>query len=315
MDLARRDDRGMTVLHVAAARRGTDAKDDGRSLVQLLIDTGADILARDAMQMTVLHHLVAGGRRSRRGITESRAADIARVVAAAPGLVLAVNDQGETPLHLALGQSANLENAHALIKAGADVKAHVGSTGDGLLHLLFRQEWVVGPKGDVQIRVKSDRRRTVDATDEADEGADMLQRLLEMGLDINARNSQGKTPVFGLFERSEEWAKDADEVRSGRKTTDSDSKAAEREEVICDLLEAQGVNWTVTDSKGATLLHIVAGGDAQMGDFDAQATRRVRWFRFLMSRGVDLDAEDEQHRTPLDVAASKGREELLELVR
>ncbi|KAH6691371.1 hypothetical protein F5X68DRAFT_252304 [Plectosphaerella plurivora] len=38
------DDSGMTVLHVAAVRRGTDSEDVGRSLVQVLLDAGANVL-------------------------------------------------------------------------------------------------------------------------------------------------------------------------------------------------------------------------------------------------------------------------------
>ena len=69
------------------------------------------------------------------------------------------------------------------------------------------------------------------------------------------------------------------------------------------------MDFFAVNEKGETLLHVVAGNVTTFW------RHQVPRFRFLMEKGLDPVAEDGSQRTPLDVAAGVGANDILELFR
>ncbi|KAH8894183.1 ankyrin [Thozetella sp. PMI_491] len=302
LEMEARDSCGMTIFLFP----GKDL------LIPMLIDLGADVRALSSR----LHYAM------------SHSPDIRSLIAAAPELVHAVDDEGKTPLHVAFENSATLADAtliDTLIEAGSDVLALVKSTGDTLLHLLFRDTWTVDPHGEVQVG-QDHGADYKDAEDEKMKPKSLLHRLIDMGLGVNARNKAGETPIFAFFQHGVVEA-ELDLPALPRRPTaqqmaeDSFARAAvleqaalEKEHVVWQLFDDMGVDWAVVNNKGETLLHVVAAAD-ERDHYDTAPARRVARFQFLMGKGLDPMQEDRDHRTTLDVAAAHEREEILALFK
>ena len=125
--------------------------------VQELIDSGADLDARDSQGFTALHRAAAAG----------KAADVTALSGAGADVNAMTRDGRLTPVHVAIWRRAGLVTVRALIAAGADVDAAdwLGSTA---LHRAARDS------------------RTAPG---------VVQALLEAGADANARDSLWRTPL------------------------------------------------------------------------------------------------------------------------
>ncbi|KAH7129517.1 ankyrin repeat-containing domain protein, partial [Dactylonectria estremocensis] len=293
---------GMTVLHVVASKAVRQHVVDNMTLLQMLIDTGVNVHARDKAGMTVLHHLITGSHSPYQDVHLRGNPDIKRVIRAAPELLHAIDNRGRTPLHTALDcRFVNVKDVYELIEAGSDITVLVESTGGNALHLLFGQPWVVNLNGEVR---KCDEDKT-----------SVLQRLVEGGVNVNARNKQGKTPIFGLFAHAEVNIEVVPQERSEytlERQLLEDMASVEKESLIWQFLDRLGVDWTAESKWGTSLLHVVA----ECGNYgEMESTKRVQRFQFLMSKGLDAMKKDNKHRTPLDVAAAAGREEILALFK
>ena len=107
----------------------------------------------------------------------------------------------------------------------------------------------------------------------------MFQRFLHLHVPINARTKRGETPLF-LYLRS-----------SGAKVADAPW-----------FLKA-GADPFATSGTGQGLLHVVAEKQEFRSDFLMQEKDlRLEIFKSLMEQGLDATREDDQRRTPLDLA-------------
>lgn len=319
---AREDDSGMTLL-LSACSKGKvfvpPTKSEKPTLIQLLLEAGANVRARDNKGRTALHILLAADSYLRM----KKNPDVGRIIAAAPELVYAVDNEGRTPLHAAFHQNMDTRHVYDLIEAGADVQASVKSTGDTSLHLLFQQTWVIGSDGEVKVgrKIYYGPEPVCDAAVIKYEKQDNLfRRLLAMGIDVNAQNNQGETPIFTFFRDAEVLARVTDnhEIRRDSAQLIADDRfkkelyrkqaAVEREHLIWQLFDNLGVDWTVTNCKGETLLHVVAASKMN-------SSMRVKRFEFLVGKGLDPMQENRDHRTPLDVAAALECDDILALFR
>ena len=105
---------------------------------------------------------------------------------------------------------------------------------------------------------------------------DIFKKFLDMGMDINACNNGGQTPMFflattpqrGTFEEIMNWA------------------------------DGLGAHWRAIDEQKRNILHEIAG-------------EPVGLFKAVMNRGADPMAENVNGRTSLDLAAAHDNEEIL----
>jgi ankyrin repeat protein len=302
LDVQRRDLRGRTVLHAACRSQAgvhapidillteTDTEENSRekapSFLHHLLSKGADLLAVDDQARNILHLMLATTNVYRPSCHPILHALPLLCDANIAVLVTQADTYGNTPLHLALRyaiRQSDASPAEALLKAGADPFAQ-DNRGNTALHLLA-------------YRVL-----------ESEASRSLFSKMLERGLDINARNAAGQTPVFNLNKSLPSYILRV-ESNIAEHTTPSQALA---------LFEDAGADFFVTDKQGQGLLHIAARLLETLGhEFFKLHVRMMRKpatrFELLVNKGLDVAMEDEQKRTALDVAVAYGNQRILKL--
>ncbi len=287
-----RNNVGYTPLHLAA--------NCGEPLViELLLAAGADIESRDEYEentallmaagggaLPVLEKLLAAGAdlkcTNRRGETplhraaRYRGAPVIERLVQAGGDVDARMEGGETPLMLA-AQNANGAEAFAqLLKAGADVQC-VNASNNSILHYAVQG-------GNVS----------------------MVEKILAAGVDVNAKNGQGETPLFQAVGRLPEIARMLLEnganpnARSNRNATPLHRAVCFDKTDVTQLLLAAGADINACDDEGRTPLVCCFGSENP--NFD-----------LLLEAGADVNfgKEGKNSGRPIEAALQTGHIELV----
>lgn len=282
IDANHRDGTGRTLLHAAcSSRRGPDVPlgllpwdpwdpktSTETSLFLHLVSLGADVGARDNLGQNVLHHMLrclSDRFHHLPAIDKSLAYSLENH----PSIMNQKDKDGKTPLYFAIDRAVREKKttaADALLNAGADplIADHEGNT---VLHVLCRMLWVSSMRP-------------------------LFNKLIELGCDVNARNSKGETPLFWYyagFRRDEH----------GIYTHNRDPEAYDEEGGIA-AFEAAGADFGALDNTGQSILHVAAKG-------------HVLRFETLMARGLDPMLEDNGRKTAVDVAAACGNKRVLRL--
>ncbi len=271
------NDRGETPLHLVS-RGEYDSQADGVGIARLLLEHGVDVHAQDKDHDTALHSAAFWGR-----------LEIARVLLERDANTNAVNDRGETPLHLVsrskydprkdgvrivrllLGHSVDvhaqdkfhnialhwaafwgrLEIARVLLDHGANANAE-NDQGATPLHLVSRGKYRF-----------------------QENGVGIAQLLLEHGVDVHAQDKDHDTALHSAAF----WG---------------------RLEIARVLLN-HGAIPDVENDQRETPLHLVS-----RGKYDFQENG-VSIARLLLERGADMKAQDKDYVTPLHSARHRGR--------
>ncbi|KAI7774252.1 hypothetical protein LA080_009029 [Diaporthe eres] len=295
IDANHRDGSGRTLLHAAcSSRRGPDVPlglppwdpwdaqtSTETSLFSHLVSLGADVGARDDLGQNVLHHMLWCPS-DRFYHLSAIGRSIAYSLENHPSIINQKDKDGKTPLYLATDRAIfddkRTTAADALLKAGADplIPDNEGNT---VLHVLSRVLWVSSMRP-------------------------LFNKLIELGCDVNARNSKGETPLFWYYAGFRDNKREA-----YRHLFDPESRAYdERHGISYDeeggiaAFEAAGADFGALDNAGQSLLHVAAEGHSLR-------------FKTLTARGLDPMLEDNGRKTAVDVAAACGNKGVLRLFK
>ena len=253
---------------------------EGRSTIGLLIQHGASIRARDDNCNNILHLF------AKNNAYGSLFEDFVGIVKKAPELIDQPNNEGATPLLIAMEQPLYSRIIDTFLENGGNVGA-VDKKGNSILHVLLRSEWNVSERGKIEGKLLN-----------------YFNLVLALDVDINVQNKEGETPVYSFF-------------RHGRVRLNGKSMRfpGPIERPVYELFTKFGIDWQVINKRGQNLLHIVASAPSITDPLFYQKLHSSpsEKFKTLLELGLDAALEDETGRTPLDVAADLGHKEILEL--
>ena len=275
---------GETVLHVVS-RGEFDSEEYGVGIARLLLERGVDVNARRKDSSTSLHLVAFHGR-----------VEVARVLLDHGANATLETKDGETALLIVSrgkydSQEQRASTARLLLQRGVDINAH---DKDGWTSL----HWEVyeGRVEVAQVLLDHGANATLETKD-GETALHILSRgkydseaqrsstawlLLERGVDVNARDKIGWTPlhVAAFHGRVE----------------------------LTQAFLGHGANAKLETRRGETALYIVS-----RGKYDSEE-HGVGIARLLLEHGVDVHAQDKSFNTALHRAAFSGRLEITQLL-
>ncbi|KAK6507157.1 hypothetical protein TWF481_005605 [Arthrobotrys musiformis] len=306
--LEERDSEGNTLL-LRACGRSNLFPEPGKPLIEELLDRGADIRARSNDGSTVLHHYINRYAQNR-DTGPLNLQLLSLIISKAQDLVNVADKEGRTPLHRVFAEIRRRnkedyeEAANLLLSAGADpllaylLPADLNlprSQDETFIHEQAGGNWIYSKTGDFN----SEKRK-------------LFERLVSMGVDVNVRDTQSETPLFRFFRRANVEQIVPSDPRcacaGAPDRCENIMRAKINELPVLEMFDRAGMDWKAVNKAGETLLHVVASDPKS--HWPKRAARR---FKFLLEKGLDVTAEDNQHRTALDVAASQGAQDILDL--
>lgn len=174
-----------TLLHKCAVLGG-----DAEEISRLLLERGADVMARDELEWTALHHAAKEGQAGMAQLLLERGAD-----------TMAKDGLGWTPLHRAT-KEGHQEMINLLIEKGADIDAAENELGSTPLHLAVKEgnltvvELLLS-KG-ARVRAKDGLGNTachLAAVSEHKYSVVIIKLLFAKGAILGEKNKEGKTPL------------------------------------------------------------------------------------------------------------------------
>ena len=287
MDLSRFKTARILVEH------GADANTEnviGKTLLHILILSNSDICDEDYVLNLVLLLLRHGAEVDKRDyygnptplhlaiqMNRFRLAGILVEHGADP---IAENDEGKTPLHM-------------LSKSIIDDEDDVHHVLDHALLLLNHGAEVNRRDNDKETPLHLAIRR---------DWFNLAGILLEYGADPVAENNKGQTPLHILLEN------DGDDVQNLVPSPVASYSTCGRVEMARTLLGRRGANASAKDALGQTPLHMVSRG-AYISQEDDVCIAKL-----LLEHGADVNAQDNNHETPLDLASHHGKLEIAALL-
>lgn len=261
--------------------------EDKMTVFQELLGLGCNIHERDSDGQTVLHRMVYRGWWFNT-MLERLQKSVALVAQIAPDLLNARNNAGNTPLHYStlLATYSRRKDVsdkekdgdmpwkiadltRLLLRCGAS-PVGVNRDGNTVLHLLAHN------------------------LDDKDIRALFSELVRDHGLDVNARNVRGETPLTLFVKRTDTLRR---LLQDGYNRWQQSVGLVEAVE----MLQAAGADFSVKDKHGNGLLHMAASEGAEL-------------FKALMDNGgLDPIMENHAHQTPIDVAAVYGNTNVLAL--
>jgi ankyrin repeat protein len=262
LDLETRDSNGNTLFLAAckSKHRSWIRLEDGPKLLRCinLQQRGADVRATNSKGDNALHILVSLEDRDR-GEEEKKTA-ISTLIELCPELVHQRNKDGFTPFQTAWKSSDTDWAWQILLDAGADFTTPAPD-GNTVLH--------------ASLKVPAIRIR-------------WMKRFLHSGLDLNARNKDGETPIFG-------WARSPQILVEDTKQFSESKEQEELKDLFprtLQFLEEAGFNLHVVNNQGQNLLHILAQCRLKGGFGTAAPRKPLILFKELVGYGLDPLVQD-----------------------
>ena len=269
-DVNAKDENDMTALHWTA-EKGHEV------VVYLLISEGADVNAKDENDMTALHWTAHKGHW-----------EIAELLIAKGADVNGKNENGWTPLHWAADRGRK-EIAELLIASDAEVNAKAN---DGKTPL----DMANGATADL-LRTHGGHSGSIHG---AARGGDIeaVKDFLASGADMNAKDKNGRSALHWAASGGHEVvvylliSEGADvNAKSENRLTPLHYAADYGHREIIELLLAKGADVNAKDENRLTPLHYAAYGDHK------------EIVELLIAKGADVNAKKKNGKTPLDMAS------------
>ena len=291
------------LLHVAASYNGNP------EVIKVLLDAGADVNAKTSSGHTPLH--------SAAGSSEDNW-KVIRVLLDAGADVNAWTDRGITPLHSASRSDGHPAEINVLLDAGADVNAgdnrgitplHVSASTGNLEVVKALLE------GGADVNAKTSRVAFVAIGSGATplhyavvhpENQAVIQVLLDADADIEARNSDGETPLDLAMKRGNSYS-----IQARR-----DSDASQGNGVVLCPTGTEVWEWADEDFwRNANLAQVqhelLCGADVEAGDgsrtplhLAAGLSNDPAVLQALLDAGANVNAGESAGSTPLHSAAA-----------
>ena len=244
-----------------------------------LLELGAAVDAVDDEGRTALHWFcTAAGAFSKEEKTAFNA-----LLERAPSLTHAKDGEGATPFHLALASRQTWVVRRLIDVGGADIK-EADCRGNNALH-------------HYAVDLVGEKTRAAAAAED-------FKWLLAQGVDVEARNCDGETPLF-IF------------VLAGWQPPHTypitRENTAFHDEYLGLLMDA-GADVAIRDNRGATLLHVVAGKPIK-DDWHNVISDEEKMFKQFLELGVDPRIEDDKMRTAIDCAVARKKDEIVRLFK
>ncbi len=283
VDVNAHDSQGDTPLHYVGASVET---------AQLLIERGANINAQNNNGITPLHNILGEKSIAVMALLIKRGAD---VTAATP--------EGITPLHFAYNFPTG-DGAALLISKGADVNARTTENVTPLYSALSFPKVVAqllqaGADPNIENRQGA-------AIHSVDMSPDVLQLLLAAGVDVNVRDSLGRTALHKQQQNFEmvplllAAGADVNAQDIGGKTPLFGANLQVAEQLL-----AAGAKLNIQDSSGWTPLHHVV--------WQEQSNFGPELVELFLSEGADTTIQNNQGETVLDMAQKLSRSNIVGL--
>ncbi|XP_059488485.1 uncharacterized protein LOC132204174 isoform X2 [Neocloeon triangulifer] len=248
------------------------------------------------------------GKRALHWAAEKGHSDVAKFLLSKGADVNVRNDDNDTPLTLA-AHFSNEEICRFLVDNGADLKA-VDSDGDDALNLacltgkLENVQYFLGLNG-FSVEKKGKQGKTALHMAAEKGHSDVAKFLLSKGADVNVRNDDNDTPLtLAARFSNEEMCRFLVDNGADLKAVDKDGDDALNLACLTGKLENVqyflGLNGFSVEKKGKegkTALHWAA----QKG--------HIAVAKFLLSKGADVNALNDDNDTPLTLAAHFSNEE------
>lgn len=291
------------------------------SLVEKLLDKGANPEPKDSDGSTILHSAVSQYKydkeKSNRPIVElllSRGMDIN-----------ALDDNGNTPLHIAL-RDKQKEMVLLLIKHGADVNVANSDLWTPIMRAISWSEVEIVErlleKGVDAIKVEKDQWNALHFSVQSSkeersvENMDIiLQLILNTGIDVNLQNKSGATAIWLAVANNRTEAvrvlieKGADlELATGLGNTPLLEAVEERRFKLFNLLMDAGANHIHQNNEGLAALNFVGKGE---GD---ESKELIAMAKRIIEAGGDINGMSADKNTPLLEAVKSGYLEVSSLL-
>ncbi|QKX59621.1 uncharacterized protein TRUGW13939_06758 [Talaromyces rugulosus] len=140
----------------------------------------------------------------------------------------------------------------------------------------------------------------------------MFERFLDAGVDINAKNKKGNSPLFIYVKKGMDIS-DWYTLHYGELSHNDENGFKDS---VLKMFQEKNADFLICNEEGTSLLHLLAAKTLDKFTLDGSdyaCYRVVQLYKFFMELGLDPMAEDKRQRTSLDVAAASGNEHILKL--
>jgi ankyrin repeat protein len=277
LGLETRDSCGNTLFLAACKyweRRWKSILDVHPMRYMALRQRGADIRVTNNNGDNALHIVVSLPGRHRD--EKDRKAAMSTLIGQCPELVHQRNNDGFTPFQTAWKNNDSDWSWQVLLDAGADFTT-AAPDGTTVLH--------------ASLTVRPD-------------GVKWVKRFLDIGLDLNARNRDGETPVFAWVRSPQPLVDEMQQLLKAPDESLDDTDEEEEEGLFIrtiSFLKEAGFDFHLVNSHGQNLLHVIAqSGVEKRGIFGDPAPRRALiLFKEFVAYGLDPSVQDTRGWTAL----------------
>ena len=302
-DVDNRNNKGETALHLHV-KYSADI-----DMTKLLVDSGADVNAEDFDGNKILHNLASSSNEEPNG-------EVLKYLLENGAGIDEINEEGATPLQVAIASIGNFHIAIQLIENGANVNV-IDKFGRTALHNVLKRSEYCGSitliliraliKKGADINAKSHTGWTPlhEATYYGSRGdLEIFEVLFEYGCDVNAKDNKGFTPLH--IAAQDNRLKSIHYMYSGSSSEEDTeiltAAALDGVKVMNYLLE-QGGDINSKTIYGCTPLH--------WSVYDGHIEMTI----VLLERKADVNFQTyDKGYAPLHLAASKGKFKLVEIL-